>query len=160
MAFHPWCCAFFDPSLDNRPKAESLAGAAPSRCGKGPGRGMPGPMSIVPLSLRRFGELRRCPEALVEIGQDIVDMFEPDREPDIAFRHAGGQLFRRIELGMGRRCRVDREAARVADIGDMIEQLEGIDEFPSGFAAALEFETDQPTVATLEIGVGPPALFP
>ena len=54
----------------------------------------------------------------------------PPARPDIVLRHARGQLFRGIELGMGGRCRVDREAARVANIGDVIEQLQGVDEAP------------------------------
>jgi hypothetical protein len=42
---------------------------------------------------------------------------------------------------------MDRERARVADIGDMIEKLERVDELASRLDAALKLETDQPAVA-------------
>ncbi len=37
---------------------------------------------------------------------------------------------------------MDREAARVADIGDVIEQFQGIDEAAAGIKAALDLEAD------------------
>jgi hypothetical protein len=51
---------------------------------------------------------------------------------------------------------VDCEAARVADIGDMVEQLQRVDELASRLAPALDLESDQRAIAALEIGVGPP----
>ena len=48
-------------------------------------------------------------------------MLDADGEPDIVVRHAGLQLFGRIELGMGRARGMDRQAARIADIGDVVE---------------------------------------
>ena len=38
---------------------------------------------------------------------------------------------------------MDGQAARVAQIGDMVEQLQRIDEAPPGFAAARQFEADE-----------------
>ena len=38
---------------------------------------------------------------------------------------------------------MDREAARIADVGDVIEQLQRIDEAPAGLLAALDLEADQ-----------------
>jgi hypothetical protein len=38
---------------------------------------------------------------------------------------------------------VDRQAAGVTDIGDMVEQLQRVDEFPSRLPTAGQFETDQ-----------------
>ena len=54
------------------------------------------------------------------------------------------------------RGRVDGQRARVADIGDVIEHLQVVDELAPGVAAALQLEADQPAVAALEIGIGAP----
>ena len=49
---------------------------------------------------------------------------------------------------------MDREAARVADIGDVVEHLQRVDEAPPGIDAALQLEADQPAIAALQIGIG------
>ena len=49
---------------------------------------------------------------------------------------------------------MDGERARVADVGDMVEKLERVDELAPRLDAALELEADEPAVAALEIGVG------
>ena len=46
------------------------------------------------------------------------------------------------------------ERASVADIGDVIEHFQSVDEFAAGITAAFEFEADQSAVAAFEIGVG------
>src|SRR5579862_6189217 len=50
--------------------------------------------------------------------------------------------------------RMDGERARVADIGNVIKQLERVDELLARVDAALEFEADQPAIAALQISVG------
>ena len=42
---------------------------------------------------------------------------------------------------------MDGEAARIADIGDVVEQLQRVDEAPPGFAAAGQLEADQAAIA-------------
>ncbi len=49
---------------------------------------------------------------------------------------------------------MDGEAARVADIGDVVEQLQRVDEFAARVRAARQFEAEQPAIAALEIFVG------
>ncbi len=66
-------------------------------------------------------------QALVEIGENIVNMFYADRKPNIAFRNPGRELFFRAELRMRRRRRMNGEAAGIADIGDMVEELQMVD---------------------------------
>ena len=46
---------------------------------------------------------------------------------------------------------MDREAARIADIGDVIEQLQRIDEAAAGLLAAGQLEADEAAQAALEI---------
>ena len=84
-------------------------------------------------------------------------MLDPDREPDVAGRHAGQELVVGRELAVGGRGRVDGERARVADVGDVMEQLERIDEGPAGLPSALQLEPDQAAIAALEHGIGPAA---
>ncbi len=55
---------------------------------------------------------------------------------------------------MCRRRGMDGEAARVADIGDVVEHLQRVDEAPSRLRAALELEADERAIAALEIFVG------
>src|ERR1700683_2820829 len=79
----------------------------------------------------------------IEIDENVVDMFNADREPDIAVRNAGLDLVFGRELRMGGRGRVNGEAARVADIGDVIEELQAVDEAPPRLASLGEFEPDE-----------------
>ena len=86
-------------------------------------------------------------------------MLDTDRQPHIAIGDAGRELLFRRELRVRGRGRMDRQAARVADIGDVIEHLQRFDELLAGFLAAGQFEPDQAAIAAIHIGVGPPFLF-
>src|SRR5690606_41790410 len=57
------------------------------------------------------------------------------------------------------RRRMDGEAAHVADIGDMIEQLQAVDELATRFGAAFQLEAEQAAEAALEIGLRPSPLL-
>ena len=82
-------------------------------------------------------------ERLREIADDVVGMFEADRKPHVAGRHAGRELLVGVELLMRGRGRMDRERARVADVGDVIEKLQRVDEPAPRLDAALQLEADQ-----------------
>jgi len=73
-------------------------------------------------------QLRRGVKRLGEIGDDVLDMLEPDGEPHVAGGNAGRRLLGLGELAVRGAGRVDGERARIADIGDMVEQLQGGDE--------------------------------
>src|SRR5687767_14751566 len=103
--------------------------------------------------------LARGAERLVEIGDDVVDMLDADRQPDIIVRDAGRQLLLCGQLGVRGRGRVNREAARIADIGDVVEQLQRVDEVPAGGLAALQLEADQAAEPALQIRLGAPRQF-
>jgi hypothetical protein len=53
---------------------------------------------------------------------------------------------------MSRR-RVDRQAAGIADICDMIEHLQSVDKAAASLATAPQLEADETAIATLQIGV-------
>src|SRR5258707_928251 len=67
--------------------------------------------------------------------------------------------------GFGPRVRVrgargmDRQRAGIADIGDMIEQLERVDEARARLVPFAQLEADQAAEAALEIDVGAPVLL-
>ena len=69
-----------------------------------------------------------------------LDVFEPDRQPHHLGARAGAHALLVGELPMRGRGRVDDQAARVADIGEMAEQLDVADERDAGVVAALEPE--------------------
>src|SRR5271168_340405 len=115
------------------------------------------PRRVDPARSRISGSLRsqrgraRRGERLVEIAEDVVDVLDADGEADVTVGHARREPILRRELRMRGRCGMDREAARVADIGDVIQQLQRVDEAPARLAAAREFKTDEPAVTALEI---------
>ena len=71
------------------------------------------------------GDLRRARrlQRMVEVGEDVVDVLDADRQAHVAVRHAGGELVLGRKLRVGRRRRMDGELARVADVGDVVEEL-------------------------------------
>ena len=80
---------------------------------------------------------------MLEIGDNIVDVLDADGKPDIAIGDAGSQLVLDRKLRVGGRCRMDRQTAGIADIGDMVEELQRVDQFPPRLPAAGQFEADQ-----------------
>src|SRR5262249_40415817 len=77
-----------------------------------------------------------------EVGHEVVEVLEPDGEPDRAGADAGpGELLVR-ELAVRRRRRVDDEAPRVADVREVAPQMERLDEPLACLAAALDVERE------------------
>ena len=87
---------------------------------------------------------RRGLQRLVEVSEDVVDVLEADREAHVVLRHAGRELLFGPELRVGGRRRMNRERARVADVGDVIEKLQRVDETFAGFDAALQLKPTRP----------------
>src|SRR5208282_4707596 len=105
--------------------------------------------------LRQFSRRRK---PALDIGDDVVDVLDADGETHIAVGYAGCVQLMRVELRMRGGGGMDRQAARVADVGDVIEHLQRVDEAAAGFAAAGEFEADETAQAALEIARGPLAM--
>ena len=62
--------------------------------------------------------LRRL-KSLVDIGNDVAHVFDPNREADEVRRDAGGDLFLGRELLVGGGTRMDHQALGVADVRQM-----------------------------------------
>ena len=75
-----------------------------------------------------FTRLHAGSDGLVDVLEDVVDVLDANREPHIARRHTRSQEFFFVELAVGGATRVDRQAARVTDVRDVVEQLQVIDE--------------------------------
>ena len=81
-------------------------------------------------------------QSLQQIGENIVDVFDADRKANIPFGDAGRQLVFDGKLRMGGARRVNGQATGIADIGDVIEHPEGVDEALAGIDAAPQLESD------------------
>ncbi len=95
-----------------------------------------------------------CLQRLFDVGFDIAYILEPYGQAHVIRGHSGRELFLGIELLVGSRCRVDYQALRVPNVCQMREQLQGVDELPAGFQAALNAETDEASKSVLEVFPG------
>ena len=104
-------------------------------------------MVLRPLFGRRAQRAGGGIERLRQVGDDVVDMLDPHRQPHIAFGHTGIALLVGCQLRMRGRGRMNGQRARIADIGDVVEEPEGIDERLSGGEPVLKLEPDEPAIA-------------
>lgn len=93
-----------------------------------------------------------CGKCLLEVGEDVVDVLDSDGEADVAFGRAGLDPLGRVKLAVGGRGRVDRQAARVADVGDIVEELQRVDEAATGVTPRGKFKADKSAKAAAQIG--------
>src|SRR5690606_6750690 len=88
-------------------------------------------------------------EGLFDIGNDVIDMLDADRDAHQVFRYAGlFQLFGR-KLAMGGGGRVAGQRLGVTDIDEAQDHLQRIDEAPAGFLAALDAKGEDARAASL-----------
>ena len=93
----------------------------------------------------RCGASRRL-QGLVDVGDDILRMLDADGEPHIAVGDASPMLLLARQLRMRGGRGMDRQRPDIADIGDVVDHLEIVDERAAGVPPALELETDQRAV--------------
>ena len=99
----------------------------------------------------RIGGLPKC---LIEVGEDVVDVLDPDREPHRILRYARGRQLLLVQLRMSRGCIVDRKRLGIADVGQVAEELQALDELAPALPSSLDAEADQASVAAREDSVG------
>src|SRR5581483_2359519 len=100
------------------------------------------------------GESALSRQRLLEIGDDVVGLLEPDREPHHVRPGAGLHLLRIRQLPVRGRRRMDDQRARVADIGEMREQLHVRHELDTGVVSTFEAEREYRTGALRTIFLG------
>ena len=76
-----------------------------------------------------FASLLRCCERLIQISQDVFNVFEANAQPYKVRRDASAGLLRFVQLAVSRRGRVNCQALGVAHVRQMAEQLEALDLF-------------------------------
>src|SRR5919112_1433640 len=81
-------------------------------------------------------------QRLIEVGHQIAGGLQADRQADIIRGHARGCLGVLVELGMGGRRGMNHQRLRVADIRQVREELNVLDESSSGLESALDTETE------------------
>ena len=91
------------------------------------------------LSCRARNELHLV-ERLIEVPQDVLDILQPDAKADEIRRNARRLLLLLIELAVGGGSGVDGQALGVADISQVAEQSQVVDELGSGFPPAVYAE--------------------
>ena len=90
-------------------------------------------------------------EGLVQVGEDVVDVFRADRQAYCALVDALVFQFGFRKLGMRRCGGVDDQRLDVGYVGQQREDLQGVDE-PEGFLlAALDLEGEDGAAAVREV---------
>ena len=83
-----------------------------------------------------------CGEAALEVPNQVVDVFEPDRQPNRIGADPGRAQFVIGQLLMSRRGRMDHETFGVADVREVTPQLERLDERTAGLASPAQTERE------------------
>jgi len=81
-------------------------------------------------------------EGLIEVGEEVVEVFDTDGKADEFGFDAAGELLLGGELGVCRGGGVNGERFGVAEVGDVGEKLKGVDELGSGFCSSFDAEDD------------------
>ena len=104
----------------------------------------------------------RLRERGVEVGEDVGEVLQPDRQADRGRADARLGQLRRRQVAVRHRCRVRDEAARVADVGDEAHDLETRDELLDarevlvGVAGRVQVEREDRAGAARQVGRAPP----
>ena len=107
----------------------------------------PGRAARRPVAARSCGKSCSCHshlrQGLVQIGQQIVDVLDTDRQAHGFLAHAGLLQLFGIELAVGGGRRVRGQRLGVADVDQAREQLQRVLEARAGLAAALHAKREQ-----------------
>src|SRR5689334_8729877 len=87
--------------------------------------------------------LSRCadlPQRLVQIPEQVFQILQADRETNQFRSHASSDLLSSWQLLVSRRCRMNNQAARIADISQVRKDLQPVNKLLPCFVAALQPE--------------------
>ena len=73
-----------------------------------------------------------CAQRLVDVPEDVLDILDAHRQPDHVGPHAGARQFRLVQLAVRGGGRMDHQRLGVADVGQVAEELAGVDEALAG----------------------------
>src|SRR5450432_279083 len=103
------------------------------------------------LRLRDGNRSPACLQCLIDVPENIIQRFEPDREPHHFRRDTGGALLVVIELTVSRRGRMDDQCLRVAHIGQMRQELHRLDESNARGGASLDAKGEDAPCAARQV---------
>src|SRR5271165_7635423 len=90
-------------------------------------------------------------EGLIQIGENVIDVFNAHAQADASWSHAGRELLLRCHLPMRRRCRMAGQRFCIAQVHQALEQLERIVEAYARRQSAANLESHERTGAAAEI---------
>ncbi len=93
-------------------------------------------------------------QCVVEVGDQIVDGFEANRQSNEVIGHARRELLLHGKLGVRGAGGVNRQRLGVADVGKVLEQLEAVDKRTSSRTSTLDAEADQTALSLRQIFLG------
>ena len=93
-------------------------------------------------------------QSLVDVGKDIIDVFDADGEAHEFGADPSGGLCLFGELRVGRGRRVNGQALRIADVGEVRKEFQVLDKLASSFFAALDPKDDHGASTMLEVFLG------
>src|SRR6478735_11156850 len=96
------------------------------------------------------GVLDLC-QRLVEVGQEIAERFETDRDPDVVRGRASQGLLFFGQLGVSGAGGVNDERLRVADIRQVREDLDRFNELLASFESAFDAESENRPVQSFPV---------
>src|ERR1700676_4794560 len=99
-------------------------------------------------SLSRAGLQR-----LIDVPEDIIERFQSDRQPNHFRRNTGGALLFLVELAMRRRRRMDDQRLGIADIGQMRQELDRLDESHAGRGASFNAKSKDASRTSREVAL-------
>jgi len=137
-AIRPRLCSVHIPSLSHTPASRGILFQTASNKTDvfySTWRARSPPRTVPRLLLSRL-RYAQAIQSLLQVGQDVIDMLDPDRQPDIAGGDTGRHLLFLVELGMGRAGGMNRQRPRVTDIGHVVDHLQRVDELPPRLDAA------------------------
>ena len=88
---------------------------------------------------------------MIDVGYDVVDVFDPDGKTDQLGGNPAGLLLFLVKLGMGRGGRVNGQALGIPDVGEVGEKLKVVDELGSRLGPALDSENDHGASLAIEV---------
>src|SRR5690606_154999 len=81
-------------------------------------------------------------QRLLQIGNDVIDIFDADGKTHHFRPGASGDALLVRQLTVRGGGRMDDQRARIADIGEVREQFEGLDKLDAGLVATLQAESE------------------
>src|SRR5690554_6408589 len=79
-------------------------------------------------------------QGLGDVGNDVFNVFNTDRQPHQVFAHTGTLQLVCVELAVGSGGRVASQGLGIADVHQAQDQIQGVDELRAGLAATLDAE--------------------